>query len=270
MIRNLGTRADRAGRLDGCGRVKLRRGRGLARCAGPITCVRRSRIRASCGPLGDRSCGPPSWRGAECRRGPPWLWFSHYHAVGDMTIESTVERHAPDEAIRLVLGVARLGELDLAGWWGCHGLDRVGQYVLSRSFRRTWQVAALELDILSASRRHTEAVEGRGTALHLFSDELPFRRWATAWLADQKVHGERNSIFGELESWDLADAHASLKRWAGREPSPEVVGSGLLLGELNPSELQDEGVLLSSARLLAACYPQVDSPFRVPYFNLRA
>lgn len=187
-----------------------------------------------------------------------------------MTIGSTVEKPALDEAVRLVLGVARLGEADLAGWWGSHGLDRVGRYVLSRSFRRTWQVAALELDILSATRRHSEAAEGRGTALHLFSDELPFRRWATSWLADQKVHGERSGIFSELESWDLADARASLTRWAAREPSPEVVGSGLLLGEFNLGELQDEEVLLSSARLLAACYPRIDSPFRVPYFNLRA
>ena len=187
-----------------------------------------------------------------------------------MTIGSTVERPALDEAVKLVLGVARLGEVDLAGWWGSHGLDRVGGYVLSRSFKRTWQVAALELDILSATRRHNEAAEGRGTALHLFSDELPFRRWSTSWLADQKVHRERNSIFSELGSWDLADARSSLMRWTRCEPAPEIVGNGLLLGELTPGELQDEEVLLSSARLLASCYPQIDSPFRVPYFNRRA
>jgi hypothetical protein len=29
------------------------------------------------------------------------------------------------EAVELVLGVARLGEADLAGWWGSHGMDRV-------------------------------------------------------------------------------------------------------------------------------------------------
>lgn len=187
-----------------------------------------------------------------------------------MTTESMVDRPALDGAVRLVLGVARLGEVDLAGWWGSHGLDRVGRYVLSRSFRRTWQVAALELDVVSATRRHNEATEGRGTALHLFSDELPFRRWAASWLADQKVHAEPNSLFGELESWNLADAHASLMRWAGCAPAPEVVGNGLLLGELSPGELQDKEVLRSSARLLAACYAQIDSPFRVPYFNLRA
>ncbi len=194
----------------------------------------------------------------------------HYWAVGrTMTIRSTTGKPALHEAVRLVLGVARLGEGDLAGWWGSHGLDPVGRYVLSRTFRRTWRAAALELDILSATRRHNEVADGRVTALHLFSDELPFRRWATAWLADQKMPGERSSIFGELELWNLAAARDSLRQWAGCEPAPEVVGHGLLLGELSPSELQDEEVLLSSARLLAACYPQVDSPFRVPYFNLR-
>lgn len=28
-----------------------------------------------------------------------------------------------DRIVRLVLGVARLGEADLRGWWSCHGLD---------------------------------------------------------------------------------------------------------------------------------------------------
>jgi len=27
--------------------------------------------------------------------------------------------------VQLVLGVARLGEADLRGWWACHGLDRL-------------------------------------------------------------------------------------------------------------------------------------------------
>ena len=29
---------------------------------------------------------------------------------------------------RLVLGVARLGEVDLRGWWSSHGLDKIGQF----------------------------------------------------------------------------------------------------------------------------------------------
>jgi hypothetical protein len=81
--------------------------------------------------------------------------------------------------VRLVLGVARLGEADLAGWWGSHGLDRTGSYVLSRMFRQTWRPTALELDIEAAVHRH-EAASGRRRALHLYSDELPLRRWAGA------------------------------------------------------------------------------------------
>lgn len=79
------------------------------------------------------------------------------------------------DAVRLVLGVARLGELDLRGWWRGHGPDRTGSHVLSGMFRRTWRPAALELDIATATVMHDQLL-GRSTALHLFSDALPFRR----------------------------------------------------------------------------------------------
>jgi hypothetical protein len=110
-----------------------------------------------------------------------------------VTVATTAE-----ETTRLVLGVARLGEQDLTGWWGSHGLDRAGSYVLARSFRRTWRSAALELDIEAAARRHDDATAGRTTALHLFSDELPFRRWATAWLAEQKTAPERVGVTADV------------------------------------------------------------------------
>src|SRR5680860_350034 len=93
--------------------------------------------------------------------------------------------NTPD-IVRLVLGVARLGENDLRGWWRGHALDDTGQYVLSSMFRRTWRPAALQLDISVAARMHDELL-GRSTALHLFSDLLPCRRWATGWLAEQKT-----------------------------------------------------------------------------------
>jgi hypothetical protein len=35
-----------------------------------------------------------------------------------------------ERVIDLVLGVARLGEAGLRGWWQSHGLDQAGQYVL--------------------------------------------------------------------------------------------------------------------------------------------
>jgi len=61
-----------------------------------------------------------------------------------------------DSAVRLVLGVARLGEADLRGWWSCHGLDKVGSFVLKRAFPRTWQPANLDLN--EASQKGEKAL----------------------------------------------------------------------------------------------------------------
>lgn len=182
----------------------------------------------------------------------------------ELTTATTAE-----ETIKLVLGIARLGEADLAGWWGSHGLDRAGSFVLSRSFRRTWRSAALELDIEAAARRHDDATGGRTTALHLFSDELPFRRWATAWLAEQKTASEPNPLFEELAAWDLASARSALEAWAGRAPKAEIVGEGLRVGALRRTELDDPAALTASARLLAGTYLAIDGHFRVPYFDLQ-
>ncbi|HZJ02208.1 MAG TPA: BrxE family protein [Thermoleophilia bacterium] len=175
-----------------------------------------------------------------------------------------------DDAVKLVLAVARLGELDLTGWWGSHGLDRTGRYVLSRSFRRTWRSAALELDVEAAARRHDVALGGRRTALHLFSDEFPFRRWAGAWLAEQKTVEDPSSIFAELTDWDMTVASASIGEWSGTPPRAEVVGDGLRIGALARAELDDAEELVPIAKLLAATYLTVGDPFRAPYFDLQA
>ncbi len=169
--------------------------------------------------------------------------------------------------VRLVLGVARLGEADLRGWWNCHGLDRVGSYVLSRALPRTWRSAGLELDVLSARRRHEDALSGRASALHLFSDELPFRRWAAAWLAEQKTADEVNELFAELAGWDDDAARRRLSEWAG-EPEPgEALGDGLLLGRAARPDSDDEAALAALARRLAAAYLSLDGIFRAPYFD---
>ena len=188
-----------------------------------------------------------------------------------MGLMTTLEEQAGavNETVRLVLGVARLGETDLAGWWSTHGLDSAGRWVLARAFRRTWRSAALEIDVESAARRHADATAGRETALHLFSDELPFRRWATSWLAEQKTASETSSLFGELASWDLDAARASLADWSGSQPSTEVIGEGLRLGTLRRGDLEEVEALLRVARQLAAAYGAIDHVFRVPYFDLQ-
>jgi hypothetical protein len=171
-----------------------------------------------------------------------------------------------DQAIRLVLGIARLGEEPLRGWWRSHGLGKGGQYVLGKTFPRTYRSAALELDILSAAHRHDDLLE-RPTALHLFSGAFPFRRWTEAWLAEQKTLAP-NPLFDELTGWDLDSALRSLRTWAGESPGGELVGEGLLLGQLAQPELDDESQLLSVARLLAAAYLDQETVLHPPYFDV--
>lgn len=174
---------------------------------------------------------------------------------------------ATDETIRLVLGVARLGEQSLHGWWRSHGLGKGGQYVLGKTFPRTYRSAALELDIVSAAHRHDDLLE-RPTALHLFSSAFPFRRWSEAWLAEQKTLVP-DPLFDELAGWDLDGALASLRSWAGESPGGELVGEGLLLGQVSQLELEDEAQLLAYARLLTAAYLDQGAGLHPPYFDLK-
>ncbi|WP_208027654.1 BrxE family protein [Rhabdothermincola sediminis] len=171
-----------------------------------------------------------------------------------------------NEAIFLVLGIARLGEQSLRGWWRSHGLGRGGRYVLSRAFPRTYRAAALELDVVSAAHRHDDLL-GRPSALHLFSSMLPFRRWAEAWLAEQKTLPP-DPLFDTLAEWDTDTAVAQLRDRVGAHPGGEPVGDGLLLGQISAEELADPAGLGAYARLLAAAYLDQDAGLRPPYFDL--
>jgi len=172
------------------------------------------------------------------------------------------------DTVRLVLGVARLGETDLRGWWRTHGLNATGRYVLAGAFPRTWQAAALEISIASAARTQDRLL-GRSSALHLFSDQLPFRRWARAWVAEQKTVVP-DPLFDVLQRWDEASAVVDLRGWTGSNAAGhmELVGDGLLLGTLSQAELRDSRVRDMTARLLASAYLDQGSPLRPPYFDL--
>ena len=175
-----------------------------------------------------------------------------------------------DSAVQFVLGVARLGEADLMGWWGSHGLDEAGSFVLKRTLPRTWRMAALELDVLSAHRRHDDALSSRRSALHLFSDELPFRRWASAWLSEQKTAVGLDELLQELGDWDSKSAMERLHGWTGEPERGEKIGSGLLLGRVARPDLEDDAVLGDIAHRLASAYLGLDQTFRAPYFDLAA
>ena len=103
----------------------------------------------------------------------------------------------------------------------------------------------LELDILSAKRRHDEALAGRRSALHLFSDELPFRLQASSWLSAQKTASTAARIFDELSEWDIRAGEAWIRDLAyatvpvGAPVSGEVIADGLRLGTVNRADLQD-------------------------------
>lgn len=173
------------------------------------------------------------------------------------------------DIVRLVLGVARLGENDLRGWWQGHALDRTGRYVLSSMFRRTWRPAGLQLDVFAAVRMHDELL-GRSTALHMFSDFLPFRRWATGWLAEQKTSDKAIDLLTTFEKWTADEAIATLHDWCGTVDPPrgEALGNALLLGRLTSSELNDPAVLTQTARVLCVSYLDQMGALRPPYFDL--
>ncbi|MER3409676.1 MAG: BrxE family protein [Thermoleophilia bacterium] len=158
-----------------------------------------------------------------------------------------------EAVVRLVLGVARLGESDLFGWWRSRGLGEAGRYVLGGWLPRTWQRAALEGDVLSAAAGHEE-VFARRDALHLFSDELAAKTLALAWLRERKGEGDADGLLAELRSWARDTAAPSLLAWAGVEaPRGEVLGEGRCLGALAATDLDGrEGVLYATSRLAAA------------------
>jgi hypothetical protein len=179
--------------------------------------------------------------------------------------ESTIS----SDVVRLVVGVARLGENDLRGWWSGHALDRTGRYVLSNMFRRTWRPAALELDVAAAASMHNQLL-GRSTALHLFSDLLPFRRWTCGWLAEQKTLVEPEPLLDELEGWTGDAATSAIRAWCGgTDPTRgEELGEGLRLGQLADVDLADAAALRNVALMLTAAYVDQGSQLRPPYFDL--
>ena len=170
--------------------------------------------------------------------------------------------------VRIVLGVARLGEVDLKGWWHCHGLDEVGGFVLRRALPRTWRSVALELDVLSAQRRHEDALSARKSALHLFSDELPLRRWAAAWLSEQKTADGVDDLLMELSDWDNDSAAKRLREWTGEPVPGEVLGGGLRMGQVPMPSVEDIRSLNATARRLGAAYLLLDRTFQAPYLDV--
>lgn len=179
-----------------------------------------------------------------------------------------MEDRAPMEVIRLVLGVARLGDVDVFGWWRSRSYTPAGQYVLGGALPRTWLLSALEGSVLSAAARHREAFT-RPTAVHLFSSHLPALTWALAWLRAQKVAGEGDGLVAELRVWNRATGPRKLTAWAGVvAPEGEVLVQERRLGTLRPADLAEPEQRERVIRILAACYADQGEDVRFPCFEL--
>lgn len=170
--------------------------------------------------------------------------------------------------VKLLLGVARLGDADLFGWWQSRGLTKAGEYVLGGAFPRTWNWTALEGAVLSAARRHEEALS-KDTAIHLFSDQLPVKGWALSWLQEQKITRQDHGFLSEMRRWNKQAACEEIRRWANIEPSPgEILAEGRRLGTVSDEELGDATQIETIIRKLAAAYVDQPDELRFPYFNL--
>jgi hypothetical protein len=172
------------------------------------------------------------------------------------------------DVVRLVLGVARLGEVDLFGWWHSRGFSEAGAYVLGGALPRTWTLSALEAAVLSAAARHRDLFQRR-TALHLFSDELPAKRLALSWLRTQKVEPSGADLVATLRGWTRDSGPRELLAWAGaRAPRGESIARARRLGVVPAPDLSDPGRLREITRYLAAAYADQGTNIELPYFDL--
>lgn len=171
-------------------------------------------------------------------------------------------------ASHLVVGVARLGETDLAGWWRSHGLDAVGDYVLPDLFPRTAPIVGAELAVLSAAKRHVDALPDRDDIVHLFGEPLPAFAQAIAWLAELKTGGDA-SFLQQLRGWNtVEEARAGLAKLSGEPPPGERIGGTFRLGRLWVEDLADPVHAETISKALAAAYAGQGRTLAVPYFDL--
>lgn len=169
-----------------------------------------------------------------------------------------------DAAVALAISVARLGEADMRNWWGSRCFGAAGRVVLKQRLPRTWRMAAVELDLASAVNRHNDAID-RPNAVHLFSDRWPVRRWATAWVAEQKTEDQPSDLFELLETATLDEIEDRLRN--GTTPKVEVLGDAIRVGSIERSSMFESSVVIDAAYKLAAAYVGLEV-FAAPFLEV--
>jgi len=172
------------------------------------------------------------------------------------TLSSDLER-----IVRTVVLVARLGEADRRGWWGTQSFGAAGRVVLGQRLPRTWRAAAVELDIAAARNRHDEIIERRN-AVHLFSDNWPVRRWASAWVAEQKTASPADEFLTQVETMALDEIVIQLGM-----VGQAISGTANRLGTISRSTFDSPHHLTGKVVQLGAAYAGMRD-FAVPYFEV--
>lgn len=163
-----------------------------------------------------------------------------------------------------LLAVVRLGDVDRLGWWRSHSVDETAEYVLSHAFPSTWRATGLELGMESARIRHDSSL-ARPSAVHLFSDFLPFRHVLRAWLIERKLETDFDPL-----AWLPGASIQDLRTRLGEPSSGERRGAGLYMGDVARDSLDDDVQVQSLLALLAGAYVAMESEFVAPYVDLVA
>lgn len=194
----------------------------------------------------------------------PYLWRTEdgTREAEDMT--AVGETTDIDAAVALAIAVARLGEADMRNWWGSRCFGAAGRVVLKQRLPRTWRMAAVELDLASAVNRHNDAID-RANAVHLFSDRWPVRRWAAAWVAEQKTEVEPNGLFELLETATLDEMEDRLR--LATPPKVEALGDAIRVGSIERSALADPRAVVEAVHELAAAYVGLET-FAAPFLEV--
>jgi hypothetical protein len=164
--------------------------------------------------------------------------------------------------IEMLLAVVRLGDADRLGWWRSHSVDETAEYVLAHGLPATWMATGVELAMESARIRHHMEL-ARPTAVHLFSDYLPFHRELRAWLIARKLGRDFDSLV-----WLSEPSVNELRARLGASTTGERRGKGIYLGDLPRESLNDGSALEELLARLASAYAGRDEEFVAPYVDL--
>lgn len=183
-----------------------------------------------------------------------------------LTTDDREDRFELESICHTVLMVARLGESDRCGWWGTHSFGAAGRVVLQQRLPRTWRMAAVELDIKAATVRHNEVID-RPNAVHLFSDNWPVRRWASAWVAEQKTATSPDPLFEELETMDVDQIVVGFGQLAD---GLDTTGRAVCVGSIDHGDLDSLAAVHAAVVELASVYAELDNAFSVPYLEIES